>query len=274
MRKVIRTSMQSKRIQAADFDAEAFKQRHKAAQERHKLNREERIERTIEQIRESENSIEEAFDILVPDSGEADTKAGELIRAIMRILYRDYNDGDVFYEGYGIETCGDAVAFLCDQIPELEDKFEDIAMRTLQDNSYTKSIEAISREVLDYIYANPELVVEKNDIDMFSYDGEDFIKDRDWEPKYDFECDLPDSILNHIEAGNIDEADVEDEIEGWDGIPQDADIRVSGYSLYIPELPKDYYDELEYHMERWLDEWGNDLDEEYGVPGEEEDEED
>ena len=52
------------------------------------------------------------FDELVPEQGKADTKAGELIRAINRISYRNYNDGDRFNEGYGLETCGPAACFL------------------------------------------------------------------------------------------------------------------------------------------------------------------
>ena len=40
------------------------------------------------------------------------SNAGEIVRAVNRIIYRYYNDGDKFYEGYGIETCGPSVLWL------------------------------------------------------------------------------------------------------------------------------------------------------------------
>ena len=48
------------------------------------------------------------FDKLVPGSGASDTVEGEMIRAINRLIYRFYNDGDFFYQGYGAETAGPA----------------------------------------------------------------------------------------------------------------------------------------------------------------------
>ena len=54
---------------------------------------------------------------LVPDSGKADTLEGECLRAIHRIIYRYYNDGDYWWNGYGCETAGPAVTFLREQCP-------------------------------------------------------------------------------------------------------------------------------------------------------------
>jgi hypothetical protein len=54
----------------------------------------------------SEDLLDSLFSDFVPASGKADSIGGEQLRAIMRIVYRDYNDGDKFYEGYGLETCG------------------------------------------------------------------------------------------------------------------------------------------------------------------------
>ena len=45
------------------------------------------------------------FKELVPISGKADSLAGEIVRAISRIGYRFYNDGDQLGIGYGKETC-------------------------------------------------------------------------------------------------------------------------------------------------------------------------
>lgn len=270
--KFSRANKSYKPIQAAGFDAEAFKARHKAAQERSAAKKEERRNRIIMEIESSDDPIETAFELLVPGSGKADTVAGELVRAMMRILYRDYNDGDRFYEGYGIETCGDAVAFICDKIPDLEDKFEDIAMRNLTEERYTQAIKAISEDLLDEIYADPDLVTTKNDEDMFSYDGERFIKEREWEPRYDFECDIPDNVYAHLEAGNISTTDLQWEVEGWD-VVRNGDVRVSRDYISVNDIDRDTYDELEENMYTWLDDYGDQLDEEYGVPNEDDEEE-
>lgn len=46
------------------------------------------------------------FDELVPAEGPAETVAGEIIRAANRLVYHALNDGDVFWDDYGIETVG------------------------------------------------------------------------------------------------------------------------------------------------------------------------
>ena len=53
----------------------------------------------------AEQRINALFEELVPASGKADTVAGEIIRAVSRIIYRNYNDGDHVGVGYGNETC-------------------------------------------------------------------------------------------------------------------------------------------------------------------------
>lgn len=60
----------------------------------------------------AEKRIEDLFEELVPTSGKADTVAGEIIRAIARISYRNYNDGDHIGVGYGNETCNPPARYL------------------------------------------------------------------------------------------------------------------------------------------------------------------
>ena len=59
----------------------------------------------------------ELTDELMPDSGHADTLEGEILRAINKIAYRLFNDGDLPTEGYGVETSGPALMFLFDNLP-------------------------------------------------------------------------------------------------------------------------------------------------------------
>ena len=50
-----------------------------------------------------------------------ETVGGEIIRAINRLGYRWWNDGDKFFVGYGVETCG-SDALLIWQIKDLKIK--------------------------------------------------------------------------------------------------------------------------------------------------------
>ena len=253
------------------YIAAGFKEDHLAALERGKAKREaykaqqlRNATKMIDEIKESEDPIETAFELLVPSQGPAETQAGELVRAMMRILYRDFNDGDVFYNGYGIETCGDPVAFLCDKISDLYSDFENIAFRNLEDDNYTKEIKKISYKVLDYIYDNPELVTAKNTEDMYDWNGENFIRENDWEPMYEFDVSFPDNVQFHIDKGDISDQDIEWELQDWDGL-RDAEISINGDGVYIENLKKEDYDMLEHHMYNWLEQWGQELDEEYGT---------
>lgn len=218
---------------------------------------------------DTSSKVSALFDLLVPSSGKSKYYGGELIRAISKILYRDFNDGDVFYEGYGIETCGSAVAYLCDKLPELESMFEDIAMRNLTESAYTKELNKIADAIVDEIFDDPEEAVTRNSEDYLSYDGEKFIKDHEWEPKYELYFDYPDNIQYHLDKGDISLRDLQWDIAEWDYV-RNGDVQCDRYGVSIYELSKDDYDELEYSMDRWLQDYGNDLDNEYGSEEDEE----
>lgn len=48
----------------------------------------------------------------MPASDAADTVGGEILRAVNRLIYRFYNDGDRLGEGYGCRTCNFAARYL------------------------------------------------------------------------------------------------------------------------------------------------------------------
>lgn len=50
--------------------------------------------------------------ILMKPFGKSDTVAGEIVRAVNRICYRFYNDGDIIGCGYGNETCNAAGRYI------------------------------------------------------------------------------------------------------------------------------------------------------------------
>ena len=125
--------------------------------------------------------ISEMYDELVPASGKADTVAGEIIRAVSRIVYRNWNDGDHIGVGYGNETCNAAARYL------MKETNKDIAeivsgmWGMVSDRLYDKSIEILEEEVVRFIEQNPELKTKPNDKDMWSYTNRDEDRDDSWD---------------------------------------------------------------------------------------------
>ncbi len=260
--KIVRTAITAA---AGDDVREKYQQRRENARAK-KASAKLELVKQIEQAAKTEDPIEELFELLVPSQGPSKYRGGELVRAMMRIMYRDYNDGDVFYEGYGIETCADAVAFLCQEMPELESAFENIAMRTLQDDAYTKAISDIANDVVDYIVSEPEIAVEANSQDYLKFDGESFIADHEWIPEYEIDVTMPDNVYYHLEEGDVDDSDLQELIEGWDIFYRldEAAVSIENGYVYFEHLNREAYDEIEEYGYKWLESIGRDWDEEFG----------
>lgn len=132
----------------------------------------------MSQVKGLPKKLEERLGVLterlVPDSGPAETLEGELLRAINRILYRFYNDGDYWYKGYGTETAGPAAAFLMGISPvdvsqELKQSDES------EDHRYELWLAQAARKIVKYIESR------KGQYTANTYDMLDF------EPLYDQE---------------------------------------------------------------------------------------
>jgi len=129
------------------------------------------------------------FGKLVPGSGAAETVEGELMRAINRLVYRWYNDGDYFYKGYGAETAGPAHSFLTNsnQIPfELQTTLESTFNKAMNadEDEYERLIKFALEKVVDHVEATPEDEYTKLDKEMFDFESE-FEDEEDYEDDYD-----------------------------------------------------------------------------------------
>ena len=116
------------------------------------------------------------FSKLVPGSGNAETVEGELLRAINRIVYRWYNDGDKFFEGYGTETAGPAHSYLVNSgspiSSQLDRIFGEIA-GSFNDKAYEAGIQRALGIILDYVEKQEaEDSLTPNKEDMFDYNSE------------------------------------------------------------------------------------------------------
>lgn len=135
---------------------------------------------------ETEKRINDLFEELVPDSGKADTVAGEIIGAISRIGYRNYNDGDHVGVGYGKETCNPAARYLM----SLKDSGIDNAISDLwgvvNDDLYDTRLAVLEMRVLEYLEAHPELKTTENTDDMWDFRTEDDVDNSDWDSDEDW----------------------------------------------------------------------------------------
>ena len=130
-----------------------------------------------------ENALEKLnalFEELVPDMGSAETKAGELVRAVSRIGYRFYNDGDKIGVDYGNETCNAAARYIMSEFKDQEFSWTVNGMWGLvSDKFYEKGLGLLAEQVVSFVESNPELKEEKNDGD---YDDDYHVKEDDeWE---------------------------------------------------------------------------------------------
>lgn len=120
----------------------------------------------------AEQKINALFSELVPVSGKADTVAGEIVRAVSRIAYRNYNDGDHIGVGYGKETCNPAARYL------LKNGGDEVAVIVHgmwgmeADSLYDKAVEMLEEAAVSYIEQHPELKATPNSEDMWSYRDE------------------------------------------------------------------------------------------------------
>ncbi|MEY8392582.1 DUF5049 domain-containing protein [Lachnospiraceae bacterium 45-W7] len=138
--------------------------------------------------KKTEANLSALFDELVPARGKAGTVAGEIVRAISRIGYRNYNDGDHIGVGYGRETCNAAARYLAKNAGEKAAKDISDIWGVYDDTRYDALLEVLEADVLTYLETHPELKSVPNHEDMFDYtdkyedvdNGDDGDDEEDW----------------------------------------------------------------------------------------------
>ena len=252
-------------------EQEAIQKRIQEARER-----EERLypqaQAAIDEADPSEDRLEILFNLLVPANGHSECMAGECVRAMMRLLYRDYNDGDKFYEGYGIETCGSAAAMLADVIPNLEDKLISIAENGYEGDKYTAKLNEMSEYLVDYLMENPEMFGDAGK-DMYDWDGDIW---KEYEPRYDYDVYILYDIEEYIEHECISWDDIADWLDQIVSYDCNEDAYVDQWArdaFVIRDLDSEHYELLQEEFERWQDQYLDELSSEYGPVDELDDEE-
>ena len=264
-----------RKIIKRNADAEAAAKAEKERQEKIKAAKE-KYKDTLDGIESmsTDDAIQKLHNALVPSSGVADTVAGELVRATMRILYRDYNDGDKFFMGYGLETCGGSAQYLMDMgMSTVKEILSDVHKYADDDGAYTVAITSLAKEVLNQIINNPDLLSEPNEDDSRDYPCDGIEANQ---PDFDYDFNLPYEVKKYMDAGHINYTDIENIIESnLDGNSIKYSSIDCGYDyVYIYGLDYDGYDEVQswemYDESYWdyeISEWES----EYGDPDEDDD---
>ena len=130
--------------------------------------------------------LNELFEELVPSAGPAETKAGELVRAVSRIGYRFYNDGDKIGVGYGNETCNSAARFIT-TVYDGEDFAATVAgmWGLTSDRFYEAGLYLLVEQVVKFLEAHPELKEQENE-DDFPFDYSNSL-DANWDQEEEVE---------------------------------------------------------------------------------------
>ncbi len=133
----------------------------------------------------NETRLHKLFDELVPASGKADSLAGELVRAVARIGYRFFNDGDRIGLGYGKETCNPAARFLRVRGDKRIAGYVNALWGLDDDTVYEEFLDALVGAVADYVERRPNLRETETE-DMLSYKVSTEDRDDSWDEDEEF----------------------------------------------------------------------------------------
>lgn len=144
----------------------------------------------------NENRINALFEELVPASGKADSLAGELVRAMSRIAYRFYNDGDQVGIGYGKETCNPAARFLIAKGGKEIASLTTAIWQVYSEEAYEKLLDVLAGAVADRVETNLQLremptedmwdfYDKDEDVDDSEEEFEDDYEEEDWDDEED-----------------------------------------------------------------------------------------
>lgn len=216
-----------------------------------------------------EDQIDCLHSDVVPTEGKAESLGGELVRAIVRIIYRDRNDGDKFFQGYGLETCGSSAMFLynngfdtqIDHIIENAGRYED------DDDAYSDAINKLGQLVLDRIQNEPELLTTLNDVDSRDVDYT-YIEEQ--QPTYDFEFYGSDDIVELVDAEILNSWKLKEYVEQqleWNSACRGCEVERPwthyDHSVQVTGLTRDGLDYVEQELFNDPDSFWQDLVDEY-----------
>ena len=227
----------------------------KAAQEKLKdiLPELNKVHQMILNEDETDAILTALFDVSVPESGIAPTVGGEIVRAAIQILNRWYNDGDVFFKGYGLETCGGSAQYIIDNLPSAKRGMMRIVEQDYDDMDYEDVVDSTIRVIADELVENPKLFITPNAVDSRNYDASELIENQ---PRYELNIGYSDIIDDLRDEEIIDDEDIESYVtdiidDQCHSSRNDAEVYADDYGINISELTYDDYSYLDNMNNIW-----------------------
>ena len=200
-----------------------------------------------------EDVLDKVFQFMVPSSGSCTTEAGELVRAMTRLLYRRYNDGDWFFQDYGLETCAPSAAYLMeyggDKVASiLQDRMERIY--DMDEDTYELALKQAASALLNYLENNEKLFQVKPNDDSRDFTGGDYDLIQEAGHSYEFEINPDEMIRAGISENEIDE--FIDNLRYECGDSRDVQVDQPYRDLYVlRNLTRWDYENLDDNYWRW-----------------------
>lgn len=152
--------------------------------------------------RSKEDLLDFMFSELVPESGCASTLVGELVRALMHILYVKQLSSQKFYQDQGLSYCGGAAQFLMDN------GYEDAIVNIVSENddlTYTDSVMSLAELIARDVITDSNLLCKQNTCDSRNYAND---RISNLAASFDYTIYLPYFIVQGIEDNKISYGDV------------------------------------------------------------------
>jgi len=140
--------------------------------------------------KELEDRNEPLYNKLVPGNGDAETLEGEMLRAINRLIYRWFNSGDKYYEGYGTETAGPAHSFLVNANHPLKAMMNRLFREFISGDEYEKMLNEVLEAILTHIESKQGEYTKNTLGGIFKYEPEfEDMEEEDEDPWEDYGYD-------------------------------------------------------------------------------------
>ena len=109
------------------------------------------------------DKFETLFDKYLPDRGEGETKATQIVTAVCKLVYKWYNDGDVFDNSYVLEGWANDLSDYANWLWEHTeaDGILDKVINCYNNSDYEDLLKELTDKLMDEEYLEKENEIEK-----------------------------------------------------------------------------------------------------------------
>lgn len=135
------------------------------------------------------DKFEVLFDKYLPIRGEGETKATQIVTALNKLVYKWYNDGDVFDNSYVLEGWANDLSDYANWLWEHTDANEilDKVFNCYNNSDYEDLLKELTDKLMDEEYLENENKIEKIGT-IYSCEGKfQFVEDEDEDDEEDYD---------------------------------------------------------------------------------------